>query len=97
IDRRSLSNIIAGLNGSRAGGGDEDGCRANLRVLRFVPARAGIWAPRQGSRILVKKTKDYRNPAEYYTDPENSIGRSEERSVGQACGSTCRSRWSPYH
>ena len=56
------------------GGDDEDGCRTNLRVLRFVPARAGIWAPRQGSRILVKKTKDYRNPAEYYTDPENSIG-----------------------
>src|SRR3546814_11794263 len=24
-------------------------------------------------------------------------GRSEERRVGKACGSTCRSRWSPYH
>src|SRR3546814_14145751 len=24
-------------------------------------------------------------------------GRSEERRVGQACVSTCRSRWSPYH
>src|SRR3546814_15829972 len=23
--------------------------------------------------------------------------RSEERSVGTECGSTCRSRWSPYH
>src|SRR3546814_14271025 len=23
--------------------------------------------------------------------------RSEERRVGQECGSTCRSRWSPYH
>src|SRR3546814_2918240 len=23
--------------------------------------------------------------------------RSEERSVGQECVSTCRSRWSPYH
>src|SRR3546814_20790198 len=23
--------------------------------------------------------------------------RSEERRVGQACVSTCRSRWSPYH
>src|SRR3546814_20612298 len=23
--------------------------------------------------------------------------RSEERRVGQVCGSTCRSRWSPYH
>src|SRR3546814_11587751 len=25
------------------------------------------------------------------------IGRSEERRVGKACVSTCRSRWSPYH
>src|SRR3546814_7042686 len=24
-------------------------------------------------------------------------GRSEERRVGKACGSTCRSRWSPFH
>src|SRR3546814_20360952 len=23
--------------------------------------------------------------------------RSEERRVGKGCGSTCRSRWSPYH
>src|SRR3546814_11561419 len=26
-----------------------------------------------------------------------SVNRSEERRVGQACVSTCRSRWSPYH
>src|SRR3546814_18321749 len=25
------------------------------------------------------------------------IARSEERRVGKECGSTCRSRWSPYH
>src|SRR3546814_11784765 len=25
------------------------------------------------------------------------IGRSEERSVGKECVSTCRARWSPYH
>src|SRR3546814_11684789 len=24
-------------------------------------------------------------------------GRSEERRVGKECGSTCRSRWSPFH
>src|SRR3546814_13119071 len=24
-------------------------------------------------------------------------GRSEERRVGKECGSTCRTRWSPYH
>src|SRR3546814_14865462 len=34
------------------------------------------------------------NPGSSQTDiPE----RSEERRVGQACVSTCRSRWSPYH
>src|SRR3546814_12263836 len=26
-----------------------------------------------------------------------SLFRSEERRVGKACVSTCRSRWSPYH
>src|SRR3546814_787155 len=31
-------------------------------------------------------------------DPENKmLTRSEERSVGKECVSTCRSRWSPYH
>src|SRR3546814_9531662 len=27
----------------------------------------------------------------------NSVCRSEERRVGKACVSTCRSRWSTYH
>ena len=56
--------------------GDEGGCRTNLRVLRFAIARprARRREPPQGSRVLAKKTQDYRHPAEYYTDPENSIG-----------------------
>src|SRR3546814_19185916 len=29
--------------------------------------------------------------------PRSHIGRSEERRVGKACVSTCRSRWSPVH
>src|SRR3546814_15423464 len=28
---------------------------------------------------------------------EEALARSEERSVGKECVSTCRSRWSPYH
>src|SRR3546814_3366008 len=28
---------------------------------------------------------------------QEDIGRSEERSVGKECVSTCRSRWSLYH
>src|SRR3546814_4702088 len=31
------------------------------------------------------------------TAPNASPPRSEERRVGKACVSTCRSRWSPYH
>src|SRR3546814_15284430 len=27
----------------------------------------------------------------------SEMTRSEERRVGKECGSTCRSRWSPYH
>src|SRR3546814_17670342 len=30
-------------------------------------------------------------------DSLKRLGRSEERSVGKECVSTCRSRWSPYH
>src|SRR3546814_17566596 len=26
-----------------------------------------------------------------------ALGRSEERRVGKECGSTCSTRWSPYH
>src|SRR3546814_8118459 len=28
---------------------------------------------------------------------EEPVARSEERRVGKECGSTCRSRWAPYH
>src|SRR3546814_17839741 len=34
---------------------------------------------------------------EHRTVHESSLSRSEERSVGQECVSTCRSRWWPYH
>src|SRR3546814_13220512 len=30
-------------------------------------------------------------------DGEITLERSEERRVGKECGSTCRSRWSPYN
>src|SRR3546814_7364630 len=34
-------------------------------------------------------------PGSVVLDPDEL--RSEERRVGKACVSTCRSRWSPYH
>src|SRR3546814_13240009 len=32
-----------------------------------------------------------------FNDFVDAANRSEERSLGKACVSTCRSRWSPYH
>src|SRR3546814_11375777 len=32
-----------------------------------------------------------------YSAALKGVPRSEERRVGKACVSTCRSRWSPYH
>src|SRR3546814_11419008 len=29
--------------------------------------------------------------------PDDNVGRSEERRVGKECDSMCRSRWSAYH
>lgn len=70
-----MSNIIA-VSGCGSDLRCEGGCRLNLRVLRFAEAHGQIRRrmPCQGSRVLAKKTEDYRHPAEYYTDPENSIG-----------------------
>src|SRR3546814_19104319 len=34
---------------------------------------------------------------EHVTFVQGTVWRSEERRVGKECGSTCRSRWSPYH
>src|SRR3546814_15969441 len=41
---------------------------------------------------------DMRGVSPYADDgTSNLASRSEERRVGKACVSTCRSRWSPYH
>src|SRR3546814_17671572 len=51
----------------------------------------------------IKMTCDTENEAlrkdfEYFaTEIEPKLARSEERRVGKACVSTCRSRWATYH
>src|SRR3546814_1504989 len=37
------------------------------------------------------------HPRASWSDLQIELARSEERRVGKACVSTCRSRWSPYH
>src|SRR3546814_12919945 len=59
-----------------------------------------------GKRGAVKDSHDrYANqeadglqqPAPARDSPPAEASRSEERRVGKACVSTCRSRWSPFH
>src|SRR3546814_14239190 len=46
-------------------------------------------------RCLASATEQKR--AVSHNPGSNYAPRSEERSVGKECVSTCRSRWSPYH
>src|SRR3546814_11844184 len=75
--------------------------RAGYRELRRLP----YWSSSQINVVL-----NYREQHGPYPDSEalydiqvldksiiQKVIRSEERSVGKACVSTCRSRWSPYH
>src|SRR3546814_15136295 len=63
--------------------------------------RSNIWV-REGDDLIHARTVETGGPAivlRGVTIYERSGGvlRSEERRVGKACVSTCRSRWSPYH
>src|SRR3546814_10607663 len=50
----------------------------------------GVWVKRDGFYLDMANDTDINNRDRYFL-------RSEERRVGKACVSTCRSRWSPYH
>src|SRR3546814_4659516 len=63
--------------------------------------RSNFWV-REGDDLIHARTVETGGPAIVLrrgTICERSGGvlRSEERRVGKACVSTCRSRWSPYH
>src|SRR3546814_11496318 len=49
-------------------------------------------------KVIKRIAYGYRDDAYFFLKIRAAFpGRSEERRVGQACVSTCRSRWSPYH
>src|SRR3546814_20633125 len=60
------------------------------RYLEFVLERAQLAPDVRAHQVTDLDAIDVRQLA---------VGRriSEERRVGKECGSTCRSRWSPYH
>src|SRR3546814_17785170 len=55
-----------------------------------VRIEGGSW-PFGGGKLLLHPTT-----LDFNADKARRLSRSEERSVGQECGSTCKSRWTPY-
>src|SRR3546814_8710954 len=83
-----------------------DVCSSDLEILfqRMqlpVVRKTASGAPSTDEDVLTKLARDYPLPAlllEYRGLAKlKSTYRSEERSVGHECVSTCRSRWLPYH
>src|SRR3546814_15640422 len=75
------------------------GDRMSRRAFRHLlhSASATIWlaqASAQTLGALVLLTRRGSRRARIYSVV---VSRSEERRVGKACVSTCRSRWSAYH
>src|SRR3546814_14767240 len=73
--------------------GSRDNGRANLMTLMPTHRSASV-----------QPFDDKVSPQKEKADESNAVGRvgfdyprSEERSVGKGCVSTCRSWWSPYH
>src|SRR3546814_18704521 len=83
-----------------------DVCSSDLVTARRNVARAArtTRSPHAAARRRNRATT-YRRTAVRHKPPatagSSTAGarprRSEERRVGKECGSTCRSRWSPYH
>src|SRR3546814_12686596 len=64
---------------------------ARLHDLTGIPLAYG--EPLQGQRY--EAGQEFKAHTDYF-DPQGA-DRSEDRRVGKACVSTCRSRWSPVH
>src|SRR3546814_15023829 len=98
-----ISDWSSDVCSSDLGGAGEIADREN-RAQRLFQAR-DIAHRRIGAQELfvafalhlneVGHLDDFVDVAENLADP--LLGRSEERRVGKACVSTCRSRWSPLH
>src|SRR3546814_13937738 len=79
----------------------------NAQHQELLEEMAPIFEKETGIEVKLRNGKDFElanqivaegksSPADVFLT-ENSPERSEERRVGKACVSTCRSRWSPYH
>src|SRR3546814_17417829 len=65
-----------------------EGNAERFPAVERIATLFGVWSPEH--RVAG-------NTAEANRPVFAALQRSEERSVGKECVSTCRSRWSPYH
>src|SRR3546814_13439042 len=82
--------------GAEVGDGADQGAEVQRHVeglLERLLAGEVVPAEQPGNDAQVAARRDGQELREALGGPE----RSEERRVGKECGSTCRSRWSPYH
>src|SRR3546814_15977616 len=70
--------------------------RKRWRTQNLVPFALAL-GPSLGA-IRTRAQHQLARPVETFSEPGDAdVVRSEGRRVGQAWGSPCRSRWSPYH
>src|SRR3546814_16582325 len=76
---------------------DRQRIRARLGVLiaHPPPGSIPITITPQMAEVMLERNLDNRPLSHMHV--ESLAKSSEERRVGKECGSTCRSRWSPYH
>src|SRR3546814_3658765 len=76
------------------------GCRDDIDLITLGRSPDFLFCgpPCQGySQMGHQDLEDKRNQLVWHFHRLVDQLRSEERRVGKACVSTCRSRWSPYH
>src|SRR3546814_13288099 len=104
--RKLLSAILLGMilmNSSHADDGihtPEKGSTEREQLLDAARAPVQKKLGRDDVRFEVEQIRAGDGWAFVYVrmlTADGSVIRSEERRGGKECGSTCRSRWSPYH
>src|SRR3546814_15655475 len=76
-----------------------NGCDGEVTPVREIAVSAAAALNIDFATVDVVKRGEYLAVIEVnaVVSLERIVARSEERRVGKACVSTCRSRWAPYH
>src|SRR3546814_14853405 len=74
-------------------------CQATGKEFAALPGAPAVVGADGGTPfVLMRKDRlTWLSGSDRLGEHRLTPDRSEERRVGTECGSTCRSRWSPYH